>query len=61
MSVTAKERIMMIKLLEKRGGDSQVRDEVNVRHILIKPSEIRRVKACIYHRNPQGCGMSSSK
>lgn len=32
---------IMIKLLEKRGGDSQVRDEVNVRHILIKPSEIR--------------------
>lgn len=32
---------IMIKLLEKRGGNSQVRDEVNVRHILIKPSEIR--------------------
>jgi peptidyl-prolyl cis-trans isomerase SurA len=32
---------IMLKLLEKRGGDSQVRDEVNVRHILIKPSEIR--------------------
>ena len=32
---------IMLKLLEKRGGGSQVRDEVNVRHILIKPSEIR--------------------
>jgi len=32
---------MILKLVEKRGGDSQVRDEVHVRHILIKPSEIR--------------------
>ncbi|WP_171011917.1 peptidylprolyl isomerase [Pseudomonas sp. 2FE] len=32
---------IMLKLLEKRGGGSQVRDEVHVRHILIKPSEIR--------------------
>lgn len=32
---------MIIKLLEKRGGDAQVRDEVHVRHILIKPNEIR--------------------
>ena len=32
---------IMLKLLEKRGGGTQVRDEVNVRHILIKPSEIR--------------------
>ncbi|MBS7664208.1 peptidylprolyl isomerase [Pseudomonas lalucatii] len=32
---------IMLKLLEKRGGGAQVRDEVNVRHILIKPSEIR--------------------
>ena len=32
---------IMLKLLETRGGESQVRDEVNVRHILIKPSEIR--------------------
>ncbi|MES2819507.1 MAG: peptidylprolyl isomerase [Pseudomonadota bacterium] len=32
---------IMLKLLEKRGGESQVREEVNVRHILIKPSEIR--------------------
>ncbi|WP_263144399.1 peptidylprolyl isomerase [Pseudomonas alcaligenes] len=32
---------IIIKLLEKRGGEAQVRDEVHVRHILIKPSEIR--------------------
>lgn len=32
---------IMLKLLEKRGGGTLVRDEVNVRHILIKPSEIR--------------------
>jgi peptidyl-prolyl cis-trans isomerase SurA len=32
---------IMLKLLETRGGESQVRDEVTVRHILIKPSEIR--------------------
>lgn len=32
---------IMLKLLEKRGGGTQMRDEVNVRHILIKPSEIR--------------------
>jgi peptidyl-prolyl cis-trans isomerase SurA len=32
---------MIIKLLEKRGGSSVVSDEVHVRHILIKPSEIR--------------------
>ncbi|MGY4533592.1 peptidyl-prolyl cis-trans isomerase SurA [Pseudomonas sp. TE3786] len=32
---------IIIKLLEKRGGGSQVKDEVHVRHILIKPSEIR--------------------
>ena len=32
---------ILIKLLEKRGGEPQVRDEVHVRHILIKPSEIR--------------------
>lgn len=32
---------IMLKVLEKRGGDSAVRDEVHVRHILIKPSEIR--------------------
>ncbi|WP_068827326.1 peptidylprolyl isomerase [Pseudomonas sp. BMS12] len=32
---------MIVKLQEKRGGDTQVRDEVHVRHILIKPNEIR--------------------
>jgi len=28
-------------VLDKRGGETQVRDEVRVRHILIKPSAIR--------------------
>ncbi|MBI6851968.1 peptidylprolyl isomerase [Pseudomonas cichorii] len=34
---------IILKLLEKRGGEgqTQMRDEVHVRHILIKPSEIR--------------------
>ncbi len=32
---------IILKLLDKRGGQIQVRDEVHVRHILIKPSEIR--------------------
>ncbi|WP_225609689.1 peptidylprolyl isomerase [Pseudomonas sp. PDM11] len=33
---------ILLKVLEKRGGEAAaVRDEVNVRHILIKPSEIR--------------------
>ncbi|BBP80976.1 chaperone SurA [Pseudomonas sp. Pc102] len=32
---------IILKLLEKRGGSTQVRDEVHVRHILLKPSEIR--------------------
>ncbi len=34
---------IILKLLEKRGGENQtqMRDEVHVRHILIKPSEIR--------------------
>lgn len=32
---------ILLKVLEKRGGDTQVRDEVHVRHILIKPSAIR--------------------
>ncbi|BAP41939.1 peptidyl-prolyl cis-trans isomerase SurA [Pseudomonas sp. StFLB209] len=34
---------IILKLLDKRGGEGQVqlRDEVRVRHILIKPSEIR--------------------
>ena len=31
----------ILKLLEKRGGDNLLVDEFNVRHILIKPSEIR--------------------
>src|SRR3546814_4284004 len=30
---------IILNLLEKRGGGTQVRDEVPVRHILIKPSE----------------------
>lgn len=32
---------ILLKLNEKRGGSQQVREEVHVRHILIKPSEIR--------------------
>ncbi len=32
---------ILLKVLDKRGGDTQVRDEVHVRHILIKPSQIR--------------------
>ncbi len=32
---------IILKLLDKRGGDTLVRDEVHVRHILLKPSEIR--------------------
>ncbi|MBB2496730.1 peptidylprolyl isomerase [Aquipseudomonas ullengensis] len=32
---------IILKLLEKRGGSTAVREEVHVRHILIKPSEIR--------------------
>ena len=32
---------IILKLLEKRGGEAVVVDEVHVRHILIKPSEIR--------------------
>ena len=32
---------IIVKLLERRGGSNQLRDEVHVRHILIKPSEIR--------------------
>lgn len=32
---------IILKLQEKRGGQTIVRDEVHVRHILIKPSEIR--------------------
>ncbi|MDH4582690.1 molecular chaperone SurA [Pseudomonas sp. BN415] len=32
---------IILKLLDKRGGETLVRDEVHVRHILLKPSEIR--------------------
>jgi peptidyl-prolyl cis-trans isomerase SurA len=32
---------IILKLLDKRGGGTLVREEVHVRHILIKPSEIR--------------------
>ncbi len=32
---------ILLKVLDKRGGDNQVREEVHVRHILIKPSQIR--------------------
>nr|WP_178117937.1 peptidylprolyl isomerase [Pseudomonas sp. R5(2019)] len=32
---------IILKLLEKRGAGAQMRDEIHVRHILIKPSEIR--------------------
>lgn len=32
---------IILKVLDKRGGETQVRDEVHVRHILIKPSAIR--------------------
>lgn len=32
---------IIFKLLGKRGGETVLRDEVHVRHILIKPSEIR--------------------
>ena len=34
-------RASSCSLLDKRGGETQVRDEVHVRHILIKPSAIR--------------------
>ena len=32
---------IILKLLDKRGGGALVREEVHVRHILLKPSEIR--------------------
>ncbi len=32
---------ILVKVLDKRGGGEQVRNEVHVRHILIKPSAIR--------------------
>ena len=53
---------IILKLLEKRGGEgqAQMRDEVHVRHILIKPSEIRseeetkRLAQKIYDRIQNG-------
>lgn len=33
--------IVILKLQEKRGGNTQVSEQIHVRHILIKPSEIR--------------------
>jgi len=53
---------IILKLLEKRGGQgqAQMRDEVHVRHILIKPSEIRseaeteRLAQKIYDRISNG-------
>nr|WP_178089044.1 peptidylprolyl isomerase [Pseudomonas quercus] len=32
---------IILKLMEARGGQAEMRDEVHVRHILLKPSEIR--------------------
>jgi peptidyl-prolyl cis-trans isomerase SurA len=32
---------IILKVLAKRGGETQIRDEVHVRHILVKPSPIR--------------------
>ncbi|MBA4364344.1 MAG: molecular chaperone SurA, partial [Pseudomonas sp.] len=32
---------IILKILDKRGGETQTRDEVHVRHILVKPSPIR--------------------
>ncbi|GAB7528500.1 peptidylprolyl isomerase [Pseudomonas sp. 3A(2025)] len=53
---------IILKLLEKRGGEgqAQMRDEVHVRHILIKPSEIRseaetkRLATKLYERIENG-------
>ena len=53
---------IILKLLEKRGGQgqAQMRDEVHVRHILIKPSEIRseaetqRLATKLYERIQNG-------
>ena len=39
--------IIMLKLLDKRGGDVVYRDETHVRHILLKPSEIRSAEATL--------------
>ena len=35
---------IILKLLDKRGGGALVREEVHVRHILLKPSEIRSLE-----------------
>lgn len=35
---------ILVKVLAKRGGGHQIRDEVHVRHILVKPSEIRSME-----------------
>lgn len=51
---------IILKLLDKRGGETLVRDEVHVRHILLKPSEIRseeetrRLAQRIYDRIQSG-------
>ena len=37
--------IIMLKLLDKRGDEVMYRDETHVRHILLKPSEIRSPEA----------------
>lgn len=37
--------VIMLKLLDKRGGDVLYRDETHARHILLKPSEIRSPEA----------------
>jgi len=51
---------IILKVLEKRGGETMTVDEVHVRHILIKPSEIRtgveteRLAARLYDRIQAG-------
>jgi len=37
--------VIMLKLLDKRGGDVMYRNETHARHILLKPSEIRSPEA----------------
>lgn len=52
--------IIMLKLLDKRGDEVMYRDEVHVRHILLKPSEIRspeetkKLAARLYERLRSG-------
>ncbi len=52
--------IIMLKLLDKRGGDVVYRDETLARHILLKPSEIRspedtqKLAARLYERLRNG-------